>query len=191
MIRSVFYSKPILWFCKLFFGLFYNKEYLKGKYFEDKRMGWIWAFIGLPGKIWGRNRSIPWPVGKNTLVSHAHNLIFDNSSINVFQMPGCYFQCNKGKIVLGRNVYIAPNCGIITTNHSIYNPDEHVAGEDIIIGNSCWIGMNSVILPGVVLGDHTTVGAGSVVTRSFPDGRVVIAGVPAKVIRKLDDTNVK
>lgn len=46
--------------------------------------------------------------------------------------------------------------------------------------------MNSTVLPGVVLGDHTVVGAGSVVTKSFPEGWQVIAGNPAKVIHKLE-----
>ena len=45
--------------------------------------------------------------------------------------------------------------------------------------------MNSVILPGVVLGEHTVVGAGSIVTKSFPEGYCVIAGNPAKIIRKI------
>lgn len=45
--------------------------------------------------------------------------------------------------------------------------------------------MNAVILPGVHLGDHTIVGAGSVVTRSFPEGNIIIAGVPAKKIKDL------
>ena len=43
--------------------------------------------------------------------------------------------------------------------------------------------MNSMILPGVVLGDRTIVGAGSVVTKYFPEGNCVIAGNPAKVIK--------
>ena len=45
--------------------------------------------------------------------------------------------------------------------------------------------MNSVILPGIVLGNHTIVGAGSIVTKSFPEGNCVIAGNPAKKIRDL------
>ncbi|MDT4068951.1 type 8 capsular polysaccharide synthesis protein Cap8J, partial [Staphylococcus aureus] len=58
-------------------------------------------------------------------------------------------------------------------------------GEDVKIGNYSWIGMNSVILPGVELGEHTIVGAGSVVTKSFPEGNVVIGGNPAKIIKKI------
>ncbi|MEH7886348.1 acyltransferase [Bacillus sp. JJ1609] len=189
MLKSLFYSKHMLWCCRLFFSLFYKQEYLKGKYFEEKRMGWLWAFLGLPSKILGKHRNIPWPVGKNTLVSNGYNLLFDNSSINVFQMPGCYFQCHDAKITIGKNAQIAPNCGIITTNHNIYNPNEHIQGKDVVIGDNCWVGMNSVILPGVVLGDHTVVGAGSVVTKSYSEGYVVIAGVPAKVIHKLDKSN--
>ena len=45
--------------------------------------------------------------------------------------------------------------------------------------------MNSMILPGVELGPRTVVGAGSVVTKSFPEGDCVIAGNPAKIIKKL------
>ncbi len=186
MLRQIMYSKLVYWFCKCFFGLFYEKDYLKGKYFEEKRLGWLWALQGLRGRVIGRNRRIPWPVGKNTLVSSSKNITFDNSSINVFQMPGCYYQCHKGRIIIGKNVQIAPNCGVITTNHSTQNPDEYLDGKDVIIGDYCWIGMNSVILPGVILGSHTVVGAGSVVTRSFPEGNVVVAGVPAKVIHSID-----
>ena len=46
--------------------------------------------------------------------------------------------------------------------------------------------MNSVILPGVTLGEDMVVGAGSIVTKSFPDGHCIIAGNPAKLIRNLN-----
>jgi acetyltransferase-like isoleucine patch superfamily enzyme len=105
-----------------------------------------------------------------------------------FQGFGNYFQNFSGKIVVGRGTYIAPNVGIITANHDPLDLDKHLPGEDVILGEGCWIGMNSVILPGVVLGPHTIVGAGSVVTKSFIEGNCIIAGNPASVIRKLGDS---
>ena len=59
-------------------------------------------------------------------------------------------------------------------------------GKKVIIGDKTWIGMNSLILPGVVLGPNTVVGGGSVVTKSFPDGHCVIAGNPAKLIKNIN-----
>ena len=56
----------------------------------------------------------------------------------------------------------------------------------IKIGNNVFIGVNSIVLPGVTLGDNIIVASGSVVTKSF-ESNVVIGGVPAKVIKKLDD----
>lgn len=55
----------------------------------------------------------------------------------------------------------------------------------MIIGENCWIDMNSVVLPGVMLGPRTTVGAGAVVTKSFPEGHSIIAGNPAHVVKEL------
>jgi acetyltransferase-like isoleucine patch superfamily enzyme len=148
-------------------------------------MGWYWCFIGLPSRIWGANRNIPWPVNPRTIVSNAKNIEFDIDDIHIFQTPGCYWQNQQAKIIIGRNCYVAPNVGLITTNHDVYDVTKHVAGKDIVLGEKCWIGMNAMILPGVTLGPHTVVGAGSVVTHSFPQGNCVIAGNPAKVIREL------
>ncbi len=95
--------------------------------------------------------------------------------------PGVYIQ-DTPHIHIGRGCCVAPNAGIIATNHDPANPSNHLLPEDVYIGSDCWIGMNAVILPGVTLGDHTIVGAGSVVTHSFPDEHCVIAGNPAKKI---------
>jgi len=81
--------------------------------------------------------------------------------------------------------------GIITANHDPADLCRHLPGKPVELGECCWIGMNSVILPGVTLGPHTIVGAGSVVTHSFADGYCVIAGNPARLVRTLDRTQVE
>lgn len=175
--------KPIL---RLFFSLFYDKQYLKGYFFDTKKLGWYWCFMGLSSRLWGTNRKIPWPINPNTIVSTPNNIEFDVNNINVFQTPGCYWQNHNGRIVVGKGCWIAPNVGLITTNHDIKDPSKHVGGQDIILGEKCWIGMNAVILSGVVLGPGTVVGAGAVVSKSFPEGHCVIGGVPAKLIKRIE-----
>jgi len=56
----------------------------------------------------------------------------------------------------------------------------------ITIGNDVFIGVNTIILPGVSIGDRVVIGAGSVVTRSIPSGSVV-AGNPARFVKSYDD----
>lgn len=172
-------------FLKILFGFVYDKKYLSGKHFEDSYVGWLWAYNNLSCKLFGENRKIPWPISKYSTISSAHNIQFDQSSINCFQQKGCYFQNFSGNITIGKNVWIAPNVGLITANHDINDLSRHKPGEDITIEDNCWVGMNSVILPGVRLGKKTIVGTGSVVTKSFPEGNCVIAGIPAKVIKHL------
>ena len=53
-----------------------------------------------------------------------------------------------------------------------------------MIGDDCFIGMNSIILKGTTLGNNVIVGAGSVVHGKFPDN-VIIAGNPAKIVKHL------
>ena len=187
MLHKLLYSKIVKFILYCFFSLFYNKKYLRGYFFKVKRLGWYWCFMGLSSRLWGTNRHIPWPVNPNTIVSNSHNIEFDLDNLNIFQTPGCYWQNQGGKIIVGKDCWIAPNVGLITTNHDVNNPNRHVEGKDIILKEKCWIGMNSVILPGVTLGPGTVVGAGSVVTHSFPECHCVIAGVPAKLIRNLQN----
>lgn len=98
--------------------------------------------------------------------------------------PGVYIQ-DTPHIRIGAGCWIGPNAGIIAINHDINDASKHIEPKDVFIGSDCWIGMNAVVLPGVVLGDHTTVGAGAVVTKSFPEGHCIIAGNPARKIKSL------
>jgi len=170
---------------RLFFSLFYKKQYLSGKHFEKSFVGWIWAFRNLGSRIFSENRKIPWPMSKYSTIYSAQNIIFEQSSINCFQQKGCYFQNFNAKIIIGKNVWIAPNVGLITSNHNLGDLSQHVSGEDIVIHDDCWIGMNSVILPGVELGEKTIVGAGAVVTKSFKDGHCILVGVPAEIKKRI------
>jgi len=102
------------------------------------------------------------------------------------QRQGCYIQ-GRGKLFIGDYVEMASNITIVSGLHSLYNQDEGVLKETII-GDHCWIASNVVINAGVVLGPRTIVGAGSVVTKSFPEGSCVIAGNPAHIIRQLEPT---
>jgi hypothetical protein len=185
-IKIIFKFRFTKYLFRKFFSLFYDERYLKGRLFDEGIIGYYWCLKGiLYQKILRFNSHVPWPITPFSRVSNPYNIIFDPDDLNNFQSPGCYFQCFKAKIYIGKRTYIAPNVGIITANHNIYKLDEHDEGKDVIIGKNCWIGMNSVILPGVILGNRTIVGAGSVVTKSFPEGNVIIAGVPAKVIKKI------
>lgn len=168
--------------------IFYDKKYLKGKYFDKYffSQGWRWLLETVfMQKIVGINRDIPFPVSFRMIVAGWENIEFDIDDINIFQKVGNYYNATNAKITVGKGSFISYNVGIVTANHNPENPKEHLPAKPVKLGRECWIGMNSVILPGIELGDHTVVGAGSIVTKSFPEGYCVIAGNPAKLIRKL------
>ena len=184
-IKYIF-IKVFVFFARPFFCIIFDRKYIQGKWFTESRMGWIWLLKALWfQKILGFNRGAPVPISHASTVSNWDNIKFHPDDIDNFQSGGCYYQNYSGMIVISKGVYIAPNVGIITSNHDPFNVDDILPGRDVFIGEKCWLGMNSVILPGVELGPGTVVGAGSVVTKSFPNGNCVIAGAPAKVIRYL------
>ena len=124
-----------------------------------------------------------WPVHLSSTLCKPEN-IFCGIETSPGYMPCCYIQA-YGEIVIGDYTQIASNVGIISANHELH--DTRISKPSkVLIGKYGWIGMNSCILPGVTLGDFTVVGAGSVVTKSFPEGYCLIAGNPAKIVKKLD-----
>ena len=93
------------------------------------------------------------------------------------------------KVNIGDNVLIAPNVSIYTAGHPLHADTRKTGyeyGIPVTIGDNVWIGGNSIIMPGVTVGCNSVIGAGSVVTKDVPDWTVV-AGNPARVIRKITD----
>ena len=97
------------------------------------------------------------------------------------------------KVSIGNNVLIAPNVSIYTAGHPLH-PEVRNTGYEygipVTIGDNVWIGGNSIILPGVTIGSNSVVAAGSVVTKDVPEWTVV-AGNPARVIRKITEEDKK
>lgn len=87
------------------------------------------------------------------------------------------------KLVMGEDTIFAKNVCIRTANHDLMDRLKYNKAS-IIIGKNCWLAHGVAVMPGVTLGDNVTVGANSVVTKSFPDN-VVIAGAPAKIIKTI------
>lgn len=165
---------------------FYDDKYFKSRVFATIYSdGWRWAAADIWfRKHFGINGGVRWPI--SPFAKSGPDVEFNIDDLGIFFQNGNYFQTINGSIHIGKGTYFARNIGIITTNHDLKDPDTHQDGKDVCIGEKCWIGMNAMLLPGVVLGDYTVVGAGSVVTKSFKKGRCVIAGNPARIIKEID-----
>ncbi|OQV19767.1 putative maltose O-acetyltransferase [Hypsibius exemplaris] len=87
-------------------------------------------------------------------------------------------------IRIGARCFLAPNVSIYTATHPIEPRARSISeySKPVTIGDDCWIGGCSIILPGVTIGDCSVVGAGSVVTKDVPP-YTVVAGNPAKKIK--------
>lgn len=96
-------------------------------------------------------------------------------------------------ITIGNNVTISTNVKFITHDNSIskvIDAYSDIIGEISIMDN-CFIGANSILLPGIKIGENTIVSSGSVVTKSYLNGNVVIGGNPAKVICSINEYKEK
>lgn len=93
-------------------------------------------------------------------------------------------------ITLGSNVHIVSGCHFVNHDGGMLILRDRFPSLEvtkrITVGNNVYIGINCTLLPGVSVGNNVVIGAGSVVTRDVPDSSVA-AGVPARVIKSLDD----
>ncbi|OHD80423.1 MAG: maltose O-acetyltransferase [Spirochaetes bacterium RIFOXYB1_FULL_32_8] len=143
--------------------------------------------IANPGKRYTILKKLFGTSGKNIYVEPPFYCDY-GSNIHIGNNFYANFNCvilDVAEVIIGDNCFIAPQVGIYTATHPV-DPVTRCSGAEygkkIIIGNNCWIGGHATINPGVVLGNNVVVASGSEVTKSFPDN-VVIAGVPAKIIR--------
>jgi acetyltransferase-like isoleucine patch superfamily enzyme len=156
--------------------------------------------IGFPvGAIYGE----PWiSIGEHTLVG-------THVTISAGFMPGLDLgpeaivkigaSCSIGRgthivghqsIDIGDDVFTGPYVYITDQNHSYGDLDTPIGRQwpennPVVIGDGCWLGTGSIILPGTRLGRNVAVAGGAVVRGEFPD-HCVIAGVPAKIVRRHD-----
>ena len=115
-------------------------------------------------------------------------LIGENVGLN-----GTSIVARSATISIGNGSMLAPNVVIMDSPyHKIWPPHERMnypgveLDGDVIIGNDVWIGTGCLLLPGTNIGAGCVVGARSVVNKSFPEN-CLIAGIPARILRKLDD----
>ena len=90
-----------------------------------------------------------------------------------------------GRLV-GDDVMIGPNVQLISSGHPL-DPEtrrRQITTAPIRVGRGVWIAAGATVLQGVTVGDDAVVAAGAVVTKDVPP-RMLVAGVPAKVIRSV------
>lgn len=106
-----------------------------------------------------------------------------------FINEGAYWSA-KGGVKIGNNVIFGPKTTIWTYNHNYKGTYLPYGGPDllekVIIEDNVWVGMNSIILPGVTIGEGSIIGAGSIVTKDVPK-LCIVGGNPATLIGKRDE----
>lgn len=163
---------------------------MKSKLMLFKNFPSLWVTNFIFQKILRINSDCCFSKHFTSKILNSKMLIFDKKSYKTlksfFGSGGCYFNAANG-IHIGTGTFWAVNVVIVSET---YNYNKGFSAKEVVkpvvIGKNCWLGANVVIMPEVELGDNVIVGAGSIVTKSFPSN-CVIAGNPAKVIRMLCD----
>lgn len=130
-------------------------------------------------------------IGKNSLIEslcaictwHGDVVLKDGASIGIGSIV-------MGPVFIGEGSACSQNCFISGQSHHYEDISKHFLRQGIqtgqvVIGKNVWIGANSVMLPGVKIGDNSVIGAGSIITDDVP-AYSVVAGNPARIIKKYD-----
>lgn len=153
---------------------------------NDKRLRLLFNLHNLPlihkfvSKTLKRRLGIP----LSTAISQGFYCSAPNIEVGEHTGLGDTFILAYAKVKIGKHCSLSFNNSIITSSHD-YTDFSTVIAKPVTIGDYVWITSNVTILPGVTIGSHTVIGAGSVVTHDIPSG-VFAAGNPCKVIKKID-----
>jgi acetyltransferase-like isoleucine patch superfamily enzyme len=113
-------------------------------------------------------------IGKNAIVNL--NKVFINAN--------CLFVIKNG-LDIGKSSIVSWNCQFIDEDfHNIMYENKTEKEKKIVIGEHVWIGANCVIMKGVSIADGCVIAANSVVTRSVEEKNILLAGHPAKIIKR-------
>ncbi len=116
-------------------------------------------------------------IGRDVIIPEGVRLVTDASDPNA-------------KIIIEDGVLFAPNVSVYCTTHTFDNPDKYIKSQPLknkttIIKIGSWIGVNSVIMPGVTIGRNCVIGANSLVNSDIPDFTIAV-GSPARVIKEIN-----
>ena len=131
---------------------------------------------------------------KNARLQTYSKLVQDKDNAKIIIGNNCYIGSNisilaGAKVQIGNNVLIASNVLITSENHGI-DPESEISYmnqqlviKPVVIKDGSWIGEKVCIMPGVIIGIKSIVGAGSIVTKSIPDYSIA-AGNPAVILKQ-------
>lgn len=132
-------------------------------------------------------------IGPGTIISTSRSTIRIGNGTSFFS--DCII---SGAVQIGAGCLFAKNVTILSSGHKIHGNGtirendaaarlqaDYACYEPVIVGDDCWLGSNSVILPGITLAKGTVVGANAVVTKDFPEYSILV-GLPAQAIGKRD-----
>ncbi len=98
-------------------------------------------------------------------------------------MPNCFDAglhiMHLGSILVNSNTRVGKNCTIHVNTAIVATGG---ISSSAVIGDDCKIGVGATLVGGISLGNHVVIGAGAVVTKSFKENHITLAGVPAKII---------
>ena len=163
------FSKHILLQCKFLLVFFLNFSYslIPGAFLSNLYLFLFGIKIGKRSKV---HRKVKF--------FHVGRLIIgEDSTINF----GCYLDNRRG-IYIGKNVGIAHDTKIYTLGHDLDNSEFKTKGASVCIEDNVFIFSNSMIMPGVKIGEGAVVLAGSVVTKDI-EPYTIIGGNPARKIK--------